>query len=302
MNKMNLYHIVADGFSSVRIRSYNPELFKVSNDKKRYLDDFVEEQIKNAKAKGGLFYDGELIGVLMDSFKIKNNEISFDAQKMNYSQHAGLFRKDSNALIQAFYVNGLTITYDNRLIFGTTQATEADWMGKLNLPAGSLRISPDGYPSLGSQFYEEIIEELGIAPDYHIKDKKIIPGWINGMSKRENNYHLTTSFITNLRLTEKEMKEYFDDWKNAQLRWIKSAEERGEKVKLEFKDLRFIPNDNKYLINFIEEQDNKGKGANILGKSLDVIEEWTTKYNCDVEKLKSSKDKARIYLPQPKIV
>ena len=300
-NGNNLYHIVADGFSRIRIRDHNPELFGISDKDKKYLESFVEEQTRKAKERGGVFYDGSLIGILMDSFMIKDGELSFDAQNINYSQHAGLFRKSFNAPLQAMYVNGLTITQDNKLVFGTTQATEADWMGKLNLPAGGLKIGPDGFPSLGAQFYEEIIEELGITPDYHIKNKEIIPGWINGMSKREGNYHLTTSFITYLLSNEKELSQYFGDWKEAQIKWMMNARERGEKVGItEFKELRFLPNDQKYLLKFIEEQDAKGKSANMLGKSLDVIEEWVRTYNCDIEKLKSSKDNTEIYLPQPK--
>ena len=69
-----------------------------------------------------------------------------------------------------------------------------------------------------------------------------------------------------------------------------NARERGEKVGItEFKELRFLPNDQKYLLKFIEEQDAKGKSANMLGKYLDVIEEWVRTYNCDIEKLKSSR-------------
>jgi hypothetical protein len=45
----------------------------------------------------------------------------------------------------------------------------------------------------------------------------------------------------------------------------------------------------KYLNEFIEEQNNKGNSVNLLGKSLDVIEEWTNEYSCDIEKLKASK-------------
>jgi len=70
-NGNNLYHIVADGFSRIRIRDHNPELFGISDKDKKYLESFVEEQTRKAKERGGVFYDGSLIGILMDSFMIK---------------------------------------------------------------------------------------------------------------------------------------------------------------------------------------------------------------------------------------
>lgn len=248
---------------------------------------------------GGVFYDGDLVGVEMNSFLSSGDELSFDTQRMSYSQHAGLFRKSTNAPLQALYVNSLMVTEDERLVFGVTQATETDWLGKLSVPAGAVKEGPDGYPSLGAQLYREITEEVGISPDYHIRNEVIIPGWINGMSQREKNYHLTASFVTPLKLTEKEIKEWFKDWITALKKWSSFARERGLNIKSEFADLRFLPNDRNYLLKFIEEQDKMNTKANLLGKSLDVVEEWVRSYNCDIEALKASKTGARIYLPQP---
>ncbi len=295
------YHIVADGFSSIKVTAYNPGLFSHPTAERAFLDKFVAEQTARAQARNGLFFDGDLVGIVMSSLVPQGQTLKAEAQHLKYSEHAGLFRSNPEAPVQAAYVNSLAITQDGYLVFGTTQATEADWMGKLGLPAGGLNLGPDGFPSLGTQIYRELSEELGIASEYHFMEE-LIPGWMNGGSKREGNYHVTVSFVTPLRLNKAEMDEYFKDWKAANEKWMNAAKARGEKVKVEFKDLRFIPNDQKYMLQFIAEQDSKGKNANLLGKSLDVVEEWARKYNCDPEQLKESKKLGtQVYLPQPKL-
>lgn len=290
----NKYHVVADGFSSIRINSYNPEQFKNSECENERLDAFVKEQTERAQRRGGSFYDGAMIGILVDSIKTNKGELSFDTQNMRYSQHAGLFRTNPFAPIQAAYVNAVALTLDNRIVLGTTQATEANWMGKLSIPAGGLTLGPDGFPSLGHQLYAELSEELGISPEYHLS-RRIIPGWITGASAREGNYHLTTSFIVPLQMTKNNLKEWFDDWKSAQQKWLTKS---GRKIEL--KDLRFLPNDPARLNFFLSEQDSRGKDANILGKTADVIDVWANRYNCDSHKLRNSEE-TRVYLPQPKI-
>jgi len=290
----NKYHVVADGFSSIRVNAYNPEQFKTSEGENERLDDFVKKQTERARRNGGSFYDGEMIGTLVDSIKTNKRELSFNAQNMRYSQHAGLFRINPFAPIQATYVNAVTLTLDDRIVLGTTQATEANWMGKLSIPAGGLTLGPDGFPSLGHQLYAELSEEVGISPEYHLIGK-IIPGWIAGASAREGNYHLTTSFVVPLQMTENDLKEWFNDWKFAQQKWLVKS---GRKIEL--KDLRFLPNDPTKLNVFLSEQDSRGENANILGKTADVIDIWANRYNCDPHKLQNLKE-ARVYLPQPKI-
>lgn len=282
---MKKYHIVADGFSVVKATSYKASVFSTP-DKDAFLEDFIDRQRRASMGKGGSFYDGDIVGLLTSSVSVNGNEVNFETQRIKYSQHAGLFRGDANSPIQAMYVSGLLVTSDNRIVLGTTQATEADWMGRLGIPAGALNVSPDGFPSLGAQIYREISEEIGIAPDYMTHDS-ILPGWINSTSTREHNYHFTTSFVVPIILAERQMREFFGDWKHAQ-------ESIGRKT--EFKDVKFLPNDPHYIDRFAEDQDRKGRNADLLGKSLDVIEEWATKYGCDPEKLKASKTGAKIYI------
>lgn len=296
MSKKQPYHVIADNFSSVRISSYNPEKFKTTEEQKQRIDAFAAEQMRRVREKGGLFFDGDLVGILMDSFKADDGQLSFDTQKIKYFQHAGLFRTDRCAPIQAMAVNSVMITSDGMIVFGKKQATEAGLMDKLGIPAGLLSIGPDGMPSLGAQIYREMSEEAGITPDYHIED--IVLGWTNGMSTRERNYHMTTSFVTLLKMPEKALNEWFDYWKFGQEHLMKT-EQAGKKT--EFDGLHFIPNDPQYLRQIIEEQDEKWKNANLGGKSLDVIEAWVERYNCDISQLKASKSKGNIYLPQPAI-
>jgi hypothetical protein len=293
------YHIVADGFSRIRAVSHYQEIYQPSLAEQRSLDGFVSHQREQAQSHDGQFFDGNLIGVYLNSIVSEGSVLSFTARTIKYSQHAGLFRNKADSGIQAMYVNAIVITRDNRIVFGTTQFTEADYMGKMSVPAGALECGPDGWPSPGAQIYRELSEEIGFAADYHLSSA-IIPGWINGMSCRENNYHLTTSFIVPLKLTENEMQEYFRGWKAAQDSWISISHAHGEKTKTEFKDLIFVPNDPYYLANFIEEQDCMGSAAHLLGKSLDVIEEWVTQYKCNPETLlESRRDGTQVYLPQP---
>lgn len=296
------YHIVADGFSRIRVRSYNPEKFPVNPEEQRFLDDFVAKQTEAAQKKGGRFFDGDMVGVRMDSLAADGPELSFDAQVMKYSQHAARFRGNPTSPMQAVYVNALCITRDGKLVFGRSQATEAQWMGRFGIPAGGVLVGPDGYVSLGNEIGAECGEEVGLVPEYHLAER-MIPGWIGGMSRREKNYHLTTSFVAPLRLTAKEYEEYFADWKAAQDKLREHTAQRSEKIpKVEFAQLVFLPNDAKKLVPIIEEQDAKGNDAQIMGKSLDVVEEWARTYKCDPEGLKESKkDGAEVYLPQPEI-
>jgi ADP-ribose pyrophosphatase YjhB (NUDIX family) len=289
---MKMYHVVADGFERFRIREYCSVLPEISGEEKEFLDSFVQEQRAKARERDGSFYDGDIVGLLMQSLQTDGSEISAATQRIKYSYHAGLYRVDPNAALQALYVNGIMITRDNRLVLGTTQATEADWMGKLSLPAGAVDVGPDGYPSLGAQVLREFAEECGLSIDHHVAERKIFPGWINGMSAREGNYHLTVSFICPLIFNEMEMSEYFRDWK--------ALQEKSGGGKVEFENLRFLPNDPRYISEFVKEQDTSGN-ARTLGKSLDVMEEWASRYGCDMEELKGSKGETRLYLPQPRI-
>ncbi|MAG47684.1 hypothetical protein CL617_03685 [archaeon] len=291
MEPTKSYHIIADGYKTIRIKSYNPNTPKISSTEKEFLKKFIKEQSEKSKSVGGSFYDGSLVGALIDSIKLKDKEISFDTQQIKYSQHTGLYRNSHSSKIQAVYVNSLVITDDNMLVFGKTQATEHDWMNRLGIPAGGLQESPDGSPSLGSTIYAELAEEIGIAPEHHIKKGGIIPGWISGASKREKNYHLTVSFITSLKLSQKEMTSWFKQWKN-------SVENNIKSIKVEFKDLEFIPNDYNHLKKFIVEQNKMGNKSVILPKTLDVLEEWVTTYKCDIKNLGKNKG---LYLPQPKL-
>lgn len=288
---MKKYHIVADGYESFRIGGCHPVLPELSPENKRLLENFVKEQRKKAEEKGGSFYDGNLVGVVINSWRTHGTEVSALTQRIKYSYHAGLYRNEHNAPIQALYTNGLMITKDNRLVFGTTQIVETDWLGKLGLPAGVTKTNKHDHVELTVQALRKFEEDCGIRK-HHIVDGTLIPGWVNGMSSRERNYHLTASFICPLNLTEKEMKEYFDAWKNL-------MEITGNKMK--FKYIGFLPNEPEYVSSFVQKQDQMGKDANMLGKSLDVIQEWAEKYKCDVEKLKESKGKPKVYPQQPKI-
>ena len=87
------------------------------------------------------------------------------------------------------------------------------------------------------------------------------------------------------------MNDYFNDWK---------AQNYHEE-RMEFEDLRFLPNDPKYILRFIEEQDGGNNAQRMLGKSLDVIEEWAKRYKCNIECLKNSKMETHFYLPQLRI-
>lgn len=302
MPQVKPYHIVADGFSRIRVRSYNPEKFPVNPEEQRFLDDFVAKQTEAAEKRGGRFYDGDMVGAWMSSIAADGPELGMTTQAMKYSQHAGLFRDNPRSPIQAVYVNALCITRDGRVVFGKSQATETQWMGRFGIPAGGVLVGPDGYVSLGGEIGSEAVEEIGLVPEYHLAEP-MIPGWINGMSRREGNYHITTSFIAQLRLTAKECEEYFKDWKAAQDKLREKMMVRGEKLpKVEFEQLAFVPNDAKEFGKIVEEQAAKGKNAQIMGKSLDVVEEWVRTYKCDPEKLKESKKKGvRVYLPQPEI-
>ena len=93
---------------------------------------------------------------------------------------------------------------------------------------------------MGAQIYREMREEVGVTHDYHIRE--IVPGWVNGMSTREGNYSLTASFVTQLKLSEKEIAEWFKDWKAAQDKWMASAKAEGVIAKTEFKDIMLEPN------------------------------------------------------------
>lgn len=290
------YHIVADRFSTIGVRVHNPELYVPSPEDQKRIDAFVDSQTKRAKERGGAFYDGDMIGVPMNSFKTERSELSFDTRRLRYFQHAGVNRWEREAPIQAAYVNGLLITKDNRLVCGLSQVAEPQWLGTFGIPAGSLNLGPDGFPSMGAQIYREISEEVGIVPDYQIIE--IVPGWINGASKREKTYSLTTSFVVPLKMNEAEARDYFEGWKAAQEKWMSSATARGEKMKTEFKRIHFLPNDPNYL----QEDTIKKGGVNIQGKSMDVVQEWAEEYGCDLERLKESKKSgARIFLPQPRI-
>lgn len=288
--QMKTYHIAADGFSRIRIRSYNHGL-SISCEEQGYLDRFTKEQVRRAEEVGGLFYDSDMVGVKIDSICPENDTIVFDAQRIRYSQHAGLFRNNAAAPVQALYVEAITVTSDERLVFGLAQATEKAFMGKLSTPAGGVEIAPDGFPSVGGHLYRELSEELGISPDYHIMNENVVPGWVNGASKREGTYHLAFTFFVPLRLTEYELTQWFADWKNAQNRLNK---------KTELGELFFIPNVPARVLRLLEESDNE-KGRKVQGKDSDEVEEWATTYACDLEKLKASKTGARIYLPQPVI-
>lgn len=290
---MNEYNIIADGFSQINILKHYQEIPKVSEEEKRYLEDFVREQTRKSEERKGLFFDGDMIGVKINSIKSEGTKLELETQSMKYSQHAGLFRLNPNVPLQALYVNSILITKDDKIVFGTTQATEAQWMGKLNLPAGGLTLSPDKYPSPGEQIEREIAQEIGLISGVHYDEQGIIPGWMNGMSSREGNYHYTISFVTPLNLDEKQLIEWFEGIRDLVSRLG---------IKTEFKKLSFFPNDPEYIKRFIEKQDEKGKDANLLGRSCDVIEEWSRTYECDPEKLKQSKLKgSKVYLSQPEI-
>ena len=300
------YHVVAEGFSHIDLK-YSPETYAVSREEKEFLDDFVAIQAAKAKEKGGLFFDGDMTGILLrgeNAPTVRGNvdTLALNMQAMKYSQHAGLFRARHDAPIQAAYLCGLAITRDNYLVFGKNQATEVNFMGKLGIPAGGIIEGFGGAPSF-DQLYRELSEEIGFAEEYHL-DGKVILGWMNGMSAREGNYHLTTSFIVPLRLSKDELHDYFKDWKDTQQRLLARIEKSGgKKKKVEFADLHFLPNDADYLRNFIDEQDSKGKDANLLGKSLDVVEEWVSRYSCDPFKVEliAKNEGAIVYLPQPLI-
>jgi hypothetical protein len=292
MNKQ--YHVVADGFDKLNIVNFNPNTFHVDSEQQKKVDVYFERAKLAAEKVGGVFYDGDMIGILVDSFKGNGNNLNLELQKMKYSQHAGLFRSNRDSPIQAAYVAGLVVTADNYLVFGTTQQTEAQFMGKLGLPAGGLEPSfADTVPSFGLQLYKEMSEEIGFAGNEHIySQKRIVPGWMTAMSTREGNYHFSTSFVVPHKMTKSELNQYFTDWKNSQEKL---------NMKTEFKQLTFLPNDSKYLNKFIDDQVTN-KGANLQGKSLDILEEWVRKYNCDILTLEDSKKEGtKTYLPQPYI-
>lgn len=297
------YHIVAEGFSHIDIR-YNPGAFHVSSEEQEFLGNFVSVQAAKAKERGGLFFDGDMTGILLhgeSAPKAEGDTIRLEMQAMKYSQHAGLFRAKHNSPIQAAYVSGLVITRDNYLVFGKNQATEVNFMGKLGIPAGGIIEGFAGAPSF-DQLYRELSEEIGFAEEYHLEGE-VIPGWMNGMSAREGNYHLTTSFVVPLRLSKDELHDYFKEWKETQQKLLARIEQSGGKRKrVEFADLHFLPNDAVYLREFIDDQDSKGAAANLLGKSLDVVDEWVRHYKCDPFRLAlAKKDGVKLHLPQPLI-
>lgn len=292
MSLENRMHIVADGFLEADIK-FNELEFKTPEADKSRLERFFTQQIENAKNRGGTFFDGDLVGINMSSLKSEGQKISFKAQNIKYSQHAGLFRDNSNAPIQALYVNALAVTSDDKLVLGVTQVAEAENIGKVGLSAGAVESKDrvNGRLSLEAAIARETGEELGLIPGQHYD--VLIPGWMNGGSVREGNYHLTVSHFVPLKLTAEQLKKYFDSWK---------AKEDAKGAKTEFKGIEFIPNDPGYIREFIAQQDKAGKNAKLLGKSLDVLEVWAEKYNCDPRKLaESKKEGARVYLPQPKL-
>jgi hypothetical protein len=294
MSQEKSYHIVADGFSSIDVVSYDNQTFQIDPFQEQIMQAFVEKQMERTKAAKGEFKDGLLVGILMDSLKADNQTVQLAMQNIRYFQHAGLFRTNANAPIQAAYVCALVITADNRLVFGDTQFTEAQFMGKLAIPAGGIGTPVnDKTPSYMAQLYKETGEEIGLAGDMHAEISGIIPGWINGMSRREGNYHLTTSFVVKHKFTADQIQKYFNLMRDFHA---------SQGIKTEYKRLVAIPNDKKYLETFIEEADAKGKDSNLQGKSLDVVEEWVRTYDCDPEKLIERKSQgARVYLPQPLI-
>ncbi|MFW6449547.1 MAG: NUDIX hydrolase [Nanoarchaeota archaeon] len=243
------------------------------------------EEAKNRR-KGGTFYDGDLVAVDMALWEVNDYSLSVLGQRIKYSQHAGLYRKNPDAPFQAIYVNGIMITKDERIVLGKTQATEANWLGNLSLPAGGVKVPNKGAPSLPLEAMREMDEETGIFEYSHLPE--VIVGWINSKSEREGNYHLTQSYVCPLTISSSEMRDCFRDWKS-------DKEKEGKQS--EFSDLRFIPNNYKYLNSCIDKQDNH-KNPVYSGKSLDVLEAWSRAYNCDLMKLIQSKDQPRIYLSQ----
>lgn len=293
MSLEDKFHVVADGFSEIEATDYTSEIFPVSAEQRAFLDNFTAEQIVKSKKTGGTFYDGDLVGVKMGSMRVKEGRLAFGLQKIKYSQHAGIFRGKHDSPIQALYVNGLVLTKDNYLVLGVTQIAESGNVGKVGLSAGAVEEKDQvgGKISLETAIAREMNEELGLEHKRHYEG--MVPGWMNGASQREKNYHLTTSFVVPVRMTAEEMTKYFNDWK-------KEQEKAGKKT--EFKGIALLENSTDKIKAFIAEQDSLGSKAKLLGKSLDVLEVWAEKYGCNPDNLVDSyKQGARVYLPQPKL-
>lgn len=266
------YHVVAEGFDTIRIGSYNPYLLPVSKSD----DDFLKVFIK------GVSKNEDMVGVNLPSISLDDKTLRFDTRRISYAQHASLLRSNPSSLVQALYVAGLVLTSDERLVFGLTQATENQFMNKFGVPAGGVSLSPDGFPSLGAALYRELGEELGLVPEVQVEN--IIPGWITGASKRENNYHLSAVFLVPLRMTSKELCDFFDEWKN---QYVVLTGEKSE-----FAYLNFVPNSPTELKEWLA-------GCTVLGKSKDIVDEWVNSYGCSPDNLKSRP--SGLFLPQPTI-
>lgn len=290
------YHIVASGFKSIKNNSHNPEVFETPKDHKEALDDFVVEAIKSAEAKGGQFFDGDMVGVT--GFSIDEKDVIIDTQAMKYSQHAGLFRTMHDAPIQAMYVCGLVLTSDNKLVFGNSQFTEADFMGKLGIPAGVIVANQDGVVlPLRDQLYGRLEKEMGLT-EAHYDRQKVTPGWVTGMSRRESSFHYTTSFVVPLGIDSHELNEHFKTWKTAQ---DDALQAQGKKPEL--KELRYLPNNPEIIMNYLAIEDKKGNATSILGKTADVVEAWALEYGSHAGAIvRHNFEKGpKIYIPQPKL-
>lgn len=276
---MKSYSVVADGFSRVHIASHNSAVFPVTSEQQAYLDEFI---VRKSRETGATFYDGDMVGVPAGELSAAFDELTLGTRRMKYSQHAGLFRMRADAPIQALYVSGIVVTSDNRFVLGTAQATEKQWMDRINIPAGLVQVSPGGFPSLGAELYRELFEELGLLPDFVIGE--IMPVCMHGPSRREGNFHYSVPFFVPLKMDEARLRSWFEYWTHG----LKSFGETPE-----FASLNFYPNEPAHIKRMLEEEDAKSE-PQIIGRALDIVEEWAG-YECDPEKLRASKTHVKFY-------